>query len=341
MKKVAFVLGTRAEAIKMLSIIRALERKGHDYKVLSTGQHDLTEFKFKNFVELTPPKGKSGMFSSKLGAITFLLRNTLKLRPLLKDCIVIVQGDTMSTMAGAVAGRLASGALVCHVESGLRTGDYFAPFPEEISRVVTDNLARLHFAPTQLSARNTPNSSTFVVGNTVIDELVASGVKPDEGDKVIVSIHRQENINDRKVMVKLVDAVEELALVFPVTFILANNTKRKLEEYGLLDRITQACRTEPVMPYNEFVKLLASCRAVLSDSGGLAEECSFLGKPLMIFRTKTERMEAVNAGNALLGFQGDFISFIKSFKTTDEQRKVFGDGNAGEKIVGILEGLEK
>lgn len=341
MKKAVLVLGTRAEAIKMLPVIRALESGGHAYAVLSTGQHDLTEFKFKNFVELTPPKGKSGTFTSKLGAISFLVRNTLKLRPLLKGCIVIVQGDTMSTLAGAVAGRLAGGAVVCHVESGLRTGDYFAPFPEEISRVVTDRLSAVHFAPTQLSAKNTPNGSTYVVGNTVIDELVASGVAARQGDVVIVSIHRQENINDPTVMKKLVDEIEELALAFPVTFILANNTKRRLGEYGLLDRVTQACQTKPVLPYGEFISMLAGCRAVLSDSGGLAEECSFLGKPLMIFRTKTERMEAVNAGNALLGFEGDFISFIKSFRVTDERRKVFGDGTAGEKIVKILEGAGK
>ncbi len=333
MKKVAFVIGTRAEAIKILPIAQELERRGLQYEVISTGQHDLSEFKFKEFVELTPPKGKSGAFSSVLGAFGFVLSNIRLLRPKLKDMIVIVQGDTMSTAAGAAAARLAHSP-VCHVESGLRTGDYFQPFPEELSRVATDRVSQVHFAPTAKAAANTPAETTCIVGNTVVDAIARKNLKITNGNFVIVSIHRQENIRNKAVMQQLVEQVEKIAKKYEVLFILPDNTKRKLAEFGLLDRIVACTKTSPVIPYDAFVEKLAACKAVLSDSGGLAEECSYLGKPLVIFRKKTERMEAVEAGNALLGLDKELLPFIDGFKEAD--RQVYGDGNAGRKIVDVL-----
>ena len=130
MRPVAFVLGTRAEAIKIRPIVKELERRRHAYRVISTGQHDLREFRFKNFTELQPPKGRSGAFNSPSEGIVFLAKHFRPIRRLVKGCIVVVQGDTMSTAIGALAGRLASNTTVCHVESGLRTYDVWEPFPE-------------------------------------------------------------------------------------------------------------------------------------------------------------------------------------------------------------------
>lgn len=333
MKTIAFVLGTRAEAIKMLPIIAVLDARRLDYKVISTGQHDLSEFRLRNFEQLQAPKGKSGAFAGPAGAVWFVIRNIIKLRRRLAGSIVIVQGDTMSTLAGAVAGRLA-GSPVCHVESGLRTGDYFQPFPEELSRVVTDRVSQLHFAPTAKYAANTPPESTFVVGNTVIDPIAKRNLKISDNGEVIVSIHRQENINSRRVMAKLVEEIEKIAGKRKVLFVIHDNTRRRLAEYGLLGRVENCCHTLPLLAYEDFIARLAKCHAVLSDSGGLAEECSYLGKPLAIFRNKTERMEAVEAGNAILGLDSDLLSFVEGFKCKD--RFIYGDGTASEKIVEII-----
>lgn len=333
MKTVAFVLGTRAEAIKIIPVIAALERRKLAYQVFSTGQHDLSEFRFKNFTQLETPRGKTGAFNSVLGGVLFALKNCLALVPHLRGAVVVVQGDTMSTAAGALAGRLA-GCSVCHVESGLRTGDFLQPFPEEASRIIADWLSQVHFAPTVKAARNTPAATTFVVGNTVVDAVRARRLRVSNGKFVIVSIHRQENIRNEGVMRALAAQVEEIALRYPVLFILPANTRRQLEKFGLLERVLACCKVSSVLPYPAFLAKLASCRAVLSDSGGLAEECSFLGKPLLIFREKTERMEAVEGGNAVLGVGARLLPFLQRFKPRN--RLVFGDGTAGEKIARVL-----
>lgn len=339
MRTVAFVLGTRAEAIKILPIVRQLERRGHDYRVVSTGQHDLREFRFKNFHELHAPRGTSGTFNSVWEGIAFVARNTWKIRALVRGCIVVVQGDTMSTTVGALAGRLSSGTTVCHVESGLRTYDFLEPFPEEISRVIADKLSHLHFAPTERSAGVTPPHSTHLVGNTVVDAIAERNLKVRDDGFLLVSIHRQENINNRAVMDKLVATLAKLSKRFPVQFVLSENTKRRLQQFGLYARVERTCRVIPVMPYEKFLPLLARCKAVISDSGGLAEECAFLGKPLVIFRRKTERFESVEHGYALLGFDFDLPAFLKSF--SPKKKHVYGRGDSGLRIVDILERLEE
>ncbi|MFH1106624.1 MAG: UDP-N-acetylglucosamine 2-epimerase [Candidatus Micrarchaeota archaeon] len=337
MREVAFVLGTRAEAIKILPLVRELERRGRAYKVVSTGQHDLAEFGFARFVELRRPRGVSGTFRSPVEGFLFSVSLVPRIRSLVKGCIVVVQGDTMSTAAGALAGRLARGATVCHVESGLRTFDLLEPFPEEISRVIADSLSHLHFAPTERSAGVTPRSTTHLVGNTVIDSIKARGLRVRDGGFVLFSIHRQENINSPAVMKKLVQRLEETAKRYKVKFVLSQNTRRRLEQYGLMAAVEKRAEILPVLPYEKFLPLLASCTAVVSDSGGLAEECAFLGKPLVIFRRKTERSESVEHGYALLGFDFDLAKFVKGF--SPRRRHIYGRGDSAKKIVDVLEGV--
>ncbi len=338
MRPVAFVLGTRAEAIKILPIVKELERRRLAYRVISTGQHDLQEFHFKNFTELQPPKGTSGAFNSPLEGLLFLAKHFQPIRRLVKGCIVMVQGDTMSTTVGAVASRLTRGTTVCHVESGLRTYDVWEPFPEEISRVIADRLSHVHFAPTRRAAQVTPARSTHLVGNTVVDSIKERKLKVKDKGFLLFSIHRQENINNRTRMKRLVEKIEQLSKRFPIVFVLSQNTGRRLQEYGLLETVEQHCRILPVLPYETFLPLLAECKAVVSDSGGLAEECAFLQKPLVIFRSKTERFESVEHGYALLGFEFDLESFVRSFRPS--QKHLYGKGDAGKRIVDILEKME-
>ncbi|NUN11917.1 UDP-N-acetylglucosamine 2-epimerase [Candidatus Micrarchaeota archaeon] len=339
MRKIVFIIGTRAEAIKILPLTKELEKKKHDYSVLSTGQHDLSEFKFKDFLELNKAKGKSGAFKGVIQAVFFLLKSIPLMVEYLKekDCFVIVHGDTMTTTAGAIAGRLAS-RQVCHLESGLRTGDFFQPFPEEASRVITDALASIHFAPTERAFLQTNPHSTFLVGNTVIDAIKEKKLKVTDKKFVLVSVHRQENVNNKAVMERIVSEILRIASKRKVVWLMHGNTIRKLDEYGLMKSIKAACDVRDLMPYEKFLPLLATATGVLSDSGGLAEECAYLKKPLVILREKTERMESVEHGYALLGFDFDFEYFLKNYKQDKEH--IYGEGNSSEKIVHILERLK-
>lgn len=332
MKDIYFVIGTRAEAIKILPVCKALEAKKIPYYVVSTGQHDLEEFNFKNFKEVTPPRGKSGTFNRITDALPFLFGAMKKIFPFVKGQIVVVHGDTMTTAAGAITGRLA-GATVCHLESGLRTGDVFNPFPEEISRIIADQLSQIHFAPTKRSEKVT-HGQTYLVGNTVIDSIKARKLKIKDEEFVLVSVHRQENIRNKQIMEKIVDKITQEGKDRKVIWILSQNTEKKLREYGLYEKVAANCQVRGLLPYEEFVKLLAKCKAVLSDSGGLAEECSYLRKPLVILREKTERQESVETGYALLGFEFNLEHFIKTFKPT--AKNIYGDGTTGKKVAEIL-----
>ncbi|MFH1780345.1 MAG: UDP-N-acetylglucosamine 2-epimerase [Candidatus Micrarchaeota archaeon] len=340
MRKIFFVIGTRAEAIKILPVIKELEKRKHSYVVVSSGQHDLREFKFKNFIELNPATAKSGGFKSAFEASFFLLKAMPRLIMLLRKekSVVIVHGDTMTTTAGALAGRLA-GCIVCHLESGLRTHDLRQPFPEEASRVIADFLSQVHFASTKRAFKVTHHSSTFLVGNTVIDSIKQKHLRVSDKKFVLVSVHRQENINDCATMQKIVAKVLEISKKHKVKWIMHGNTVRKLCEYELMHSIRSKCEVIDLMPYEKFLPLLAQSTAVLSDSGGLAEECAFLRKPLVILREKTERMESVDHGYALLGFNFDFEEFLKKF--SPDAKDIYGDGTTGIQVVSILERISK
>ncbi len=335
MRDIYFVIGTRAEAIKILPVCKALETAKIPYFVISTGQHDLREFNFKNFTEVIPARGQSGTFNRVIEAIPFLAKAMAKIFPLVKGQIVVVHGDTMTTAAGAITGRL-GGAIVCHLESGLRTGDLFNPFPEEISRIIADAMSQVHFAPTKRAEKVTQNE-TYLVGNTVIDAIKNRKLKVKDNGFVLVSVHRQENIRDKSVMEKIVEKIVEESNKRKVVWILSQNTEKKLREYQLYEKVAANCEVRKLLPYEEFVKLLAKCKAVLSDSGGLAEECSYLRKPLVILREKTERQESVENGYALLGFDFDLENFMKKFKP--KKKNIYGDGTTGKKTAEILKNL--
>ncbi len=337
MRDIFFVIGTRAEAIKIMPVCKALDEMKVPYSVISTGQHELSEFKFKRFTEVIRAKGKAGNFNNIIEALPFLIRAMARILPKIKGQIVVVHGDTMTTAAGAITGVF-GGAIVCHLESGLRTGDIFNPFPEEISRIIADKASQVHFAPTQRAAKVT-SGQTYLVGNTVIDSIKARKLKIKDESFIIVSVHRQENIKNKRIMEKIVEKVVEETRKRKVVWVLSQNTERKLKQYGLYEKIRKHCTVINLMPYEGFVKFLARCKAVLSDSGGLAEECSYLHKPLIILREKTERQESIENEYALLGFEFDLDRFIEGFKP--KKKNIYGDGTAGKKVAAILKKLRK
>ena len=330
-----FVLGTRAEAIKLKPLIDLFYKKKEKFKVYLTGQHNLSEFKFYNAERLF--QRNEIFFKSILSAVKFSIDVMFQLlKKISPRDVLIVQGDTMATASGAIAGWL-KGAVVVHIESGLRTGNLFEPFPEEISRIITDKFSTICFAPTYLASLKTKKKITYIVRNTVIDSLEKILKKDkihisDDGF-ILVSIHRQENIRNKKRMERLVDQL--LSFEYKIKFIMYKNTEYYLKKYGLLSRLKRKVEIIPILKYDEFIRLLAQAHAVISDSGGLAEECAYLKKPLHIFRKNTERMESVICGIASLGLDlRSFEELLRKYRV--EAKYLYGDGNTARRIYEIL-----
>jgi UDP-N-acetylglucosamine 2-epimerase (non-hydrolysing) len=282
--------------------------------------------------------------------------------------MVIVQGDTTTAFCAALAAfyrRIPVG----HVEAGLRTWNCWSPFPEEINRVFSTQIATLHFAPTKWAANNlrnegVPDESIFVTGNTVIDALqtaaervadlrpVVPGIEWLNGeaaspaDIVLITGHRRENFGDG--FEQICQAVGELAHRFPgVRFVYPVHLNPNVRQpvFRLLGGLANVELIEP-LSYLPFVRLMSLSKLILSDSGGVQEEAPSLGKPVLVMRDTTERPEAVEAGTVrLVGASCDSIvanvaELLTNPATYSRMSKAinpYGDGKACERIVAAIE----
>lgn len=353
---VAVVYGTRPEIIKLAPVVAALAGRARVVTV-ATGQH--LELGRQAEASLTgPPAVQLGLMrpdqrpedfcAAALGALAVTLREV-------KPDIVVAQGDTTTALAAGMAafyGRVP----FAHVEAGLRTYDAAHPWPEEIHRQLIARVARWHFCPTGreaglLRAEGVDPAGLHVVGNTVIDalerQMAATGVALRSDPTVIVTTHRREN-HDQGLQ-NICQAVATLATGHPgFRFLVPVHPNPNV---GACVRAHLAGRANvelsPPLAYDAFIRELAACRLVITDSGGLQEECPHLGKPLLIARTTTERPQAVEAGAALLVGTGvDAITGAADRLMTDTslyrrmaiRRPLFGDGRAAHRIADILLG---
>lgn len=362
--KVMTIFGTRPEAIKMAPVIQELRRHPEiETKVCVTAQHRemldqvMDLFHLKADYDLNIMAQGQTLYDITGRVLRGLQEVFAKERP---DC-VLVHGDTTTTFTAALAAFYAQ-IPVGHVEAGLRTGNLLSPFPEEANRQLTGVLARYHFAPTEtaranLLRENKKGENIYVVGNTVIDALLAT-VKKDytfedkeieqieEHKRVIlVTTHRRENLGAPmhhvyRALRRLVDDIPDTEIVFPVH---RNPLVREAvaEELEGHDRIHLV---EP-MEYEPFTNLMARSAIVLTDSGGIQEEAPSLGKPVLVLRDTTERPEAVEAGTvALVGTDEEAIYETAHRLLTDEAAyrqmaeavNPYGDGKAAERIAGWL-----
>lgn len=362
--KVMTIFGTRPEAIKMAPVIQELRRHPEiETKVCVTAQHRemldqvMGLFHLKADYDLNIMAQGQTLYDITGRVLRGLQDVFAKERP---DC-VLVHGDTTTTFTAALAAFYAQ-IPVGHVEAGLRTGNLLSPFPEEANRQLTGVLARYHFAPTEtaranLLRENKKGENIYVVGNTVIDALLAT-VKKDytfedkeieqieEHKRVIlVTTHRRENLGAPmhhvyRALRRLVDDIPDTEIVFPVH---RNPLVREAvaEELEGHDRIHLV---EP-MEYEPFTNLMARSAIVLTDSGGIQEEAPSLGKPVLVLRDTTERPEAVEAGTvALVGTDEEAIYETAHRLLTDEAAyrqmaeavNPYGDGKAAARIAGWL-----
>jgi UDP-N-acetylglucosamine 2-epimerase (non-hydrolysing) len=272
--------------------------------------------------------------------------------------MVVVQGDTTTTMAAALA-AFYRGIPVAHVEAGLRTGDLARPFPEELNRVMTGRLADLHFAPTERARRNllaegTPAERIFVTGNSGIDALfhVVEALEQGRLERaewpwidparklVLVTAHRRENFGEG--IERICQAIAQLALRQDMQVVYPVHRNPKVlgpvtERLGSLPNVVLL----PPLDYGAFVDLMRRCYLVLTDSGGIQEEAPSLGKPVLVMRESTERPEAVEAGTVLLvgndparivEAAGRLLSDQEAYRRMARAHNPYGDGHAAERI---------
>ncbi len=366
MIKVMTVVGTRPEAIKMAPLVKELEKHPENIQsmVCATGQHRqmldqvLELFAIKPQYDLNlmqPNQGLSQLTARVLTAFDEVIAAE-------KPDWVLVQGDTTTVMAASLVAyyhRIKVG----HVEAGLRTGDKFQPFPEEVNRRIADVLADLYFAPTEdnkqaLLRENFPASSIIVTGNTVIDALLMTAkrvagqplglpVGDLEGKRLIlVTAHRRENFGQP--ILDIIQALQEIAeryqdsvhIVYPVHL----NPNIQKPVYERLGAVPNISLIEPV-DYEAMVKLMMRAYLVLSDSGGLQEEAPSLDKPVLVLRETTERPEGVAQGATKLVGTDPTVIIREAARLLDDPQAYhamasvqnpYGDGFASRRIVQAL-----
>jgi UDP-N-acetylglucosamine 2-epimerase (non-hydrolysing) len=350
--RLAIVLGTRPEIIKMAPVIRELEKRKIDFTLIHTGQHyskELSEVFFRQ-LELAPPDYNlnvgSGSHAQEVGKMIIRAEQVLlKDRP---DAI-LVQGDTNSTLSGAlVASKL--GVRLGHVEAGLRS--YDRSMPEEINRVLTDHASDFLFAPTETAKSNLlkegiSKRNVSITGNTIVDLLRSSIDRAKESghaiidglglkDFLLVTLHRQENVDDAEKLGRVVRSISTLSarLESPAIWPIHPRTRNRLTEFDLNDALDGIILMKPV-DYFSFLGLEKMASLVLTDSGGVQEETCVLRTPCVTLRTNTERPETLDVGsNVLAGTDSDRI--VKSALSMIEVKRnwpnPFGDGHAATRI---------
>lgn len=366
--RIAIVFGTRPEAIKMFPVVQALHAQGNiEARVLVTAQHREMLDQVLEIARIIPDIDLDVMTPDQtLDALLARLVTGLgeafdRERP---DRI-LVHGDTLTTMAATLAAYFRK-IPVGHVEAGLRSGNIYHPWPEEVNRKVAGAVADLHFAPTEtaaaaLRAENIPTNRIHVTGNTVIDALLATKARIDEepslaagldplarrfADKRLIAVtsHRRENFGQG--MQVIADAIadiaarDDVAVVFPVH---PNPHVRSAME-PILGNLANVALIDP-LDYPHFVRLLGMSTLVLTDSGGVQEEAPSLGKPVLVMRETTERPEGIEAGTArLVGTDKNRI-VSEIFSLLDDEgaynamaraHNPFGDGRAATRISEIV-----
>jgi UDP-N-acetylglucosamine 2-epimerase (non-hydrolysing) len=355
------VLGTRPEIVKMSPIVRELQRRGYDFDLVHTGQHYSFEMDRVFFRDLGLPEpainlevgsGPHGAQTGKM--LTGLERFFQESRP----DVVLVQGDTNTVLAGALA-AVKLGISVGHVEAGLRS--YDRTMPEETNRVMADHISDMLFAPTEVSARNLraeglPEEHIYVTGNTVVDAVqenleiatrrgdALSTLGLHQGGYMLATLHRQENVDSRERLANVLVGLEQagretgLDIIWPMH----PRARKNLETFGL--RLPANVRAISPLGFLEFLQVEGGAALALTDSGGVQEECCILGVPCVTLRDNTERPETVIVGaNLVVGT--DPARIAEGVRTMLSRRGGWtcplGENGAGRRIVDICQERRK
>ena len=326
--------GTRPEYIKVLPIIDEMRKNGLPFKTLFTGQH-------KNLV----PNGSDFILLDNYNdgnRLDSIIKNCLTIpEEYLKDITsILVQGDTTSVVGLSLVALHRKIKLI-HLEAGLRTYDYENPYPEENNRRIVSSIATIHLCPTINNAKNLKKEKVlgdiYVVGNTVLDNLSQYKNSCEYTNKVLVTLHRRENHAE---IDKWFTEINELAKENPeLEFILPIHPNENVQKHKNL--LTNVNVINP-LSHEELIKILVKTKLVITDSGGIQEECSFFNKKCLVCRKITERPESIGITSFMVEDYGklkDIVyfhlkNFIINFKSP------YGDGNSAKKIVKLFKKIK-
>lgn len=364
MKNQFFFIGTEAELIKVFPVIAECQKRGDICHIIASGQNDLKRSRIMQFIKLNGKfvelSDESSIKKSAVGLFSWFLqtrKTALHMiekhfqRDELMGQVLVVHGDTVSTFMGATIGK-ALKMNVCHVEAGLRSHHLFNPFPEEIDRILTSRLARVHFAPGKEAVNNLKNAKGQVVDtvyNTILDSLTISQEMPimTKGLKEIIQedyfvfvMHRQENLMNKDFVKQVVNRIASAAEERKCVLILHKITENTLREMGMFEPIEKNSNfiLLPRVDYFDFMKLLQGAKFVITDGGSNQEELHYMGKPCLIMRKTTERQEGIGK-NAIM-YQGNIsviTDFVENYKNYEIESLV-GNESPSSIICNYLQG---
>ena len=357
--KIISVVGARPNFMKVAPLHRSFEKAGFDSMIVHTGQHydEKMSGVFFEQLELPEPDLYLGVGSGSHAEQTARVMTAFEEVVLDEEPdLVVVVGDVNSTVACSL-GAAKCQVPLAHVEAGLRSGD--RRMPEEINRLVTDRLADYLFVTERsgvrhLQSEGVPDEKIHFVGNVMIDALVQFREKAHEttvigdlaltsGEYVLMTMHRPSNVDHREGLGKLLQTIESIAAEHPLVFPVHPRTLKRFEEFGLQDRlegIRQLTLTEP-LGYLEFLRLMEGAGIVVTDSGGIQEETTFLQVPCLTLRENTERPVTVEEGtNELMALDPEVVARrVQEIMQGDRPRgetPPYWDGKAAERIVEVL-----
>jgi len=354
--KIGIIIGTRPEIIKMSVIITLCEERNLDYFVIHTGQHysyNMDKAFFEN-LELPNPKYNlevgSGTHGKQTGRILERVEQVLLKE---KPQIVMVQGDTNTVFAGALAANKL-GIKVGHVEAALRS--YDRTMPEEINRILTDHISDYLFCPTEQNKEmalreGIDPDKIYVTGNTIVDAVIRNkklamkkskilkDLDLDAGKYFLVTAHRQGNVDFKEKLKKLLSALEEIYSKYkvPMVYPVHPRTKKRMKEFNL--KTPKGVRLIDPLDYLNFLNLESNAKLVLTDSGGIQQEACTLKIPCVTIRENTESPETVEVGsNMIAGLETDkiFKSINQMLERNNDWRNPFGNGSASSQIIEII-----
>lgn len=359
--KIAIILGTRPEIIKMSPIIRECEKRGVDYFVLHTGQHydyEMDKIFFKE-LELRPESINLNIGSGRHGESTGkMLIGIEKILLEKKPKVVLVEGDTNTVLAGSLAAAKLHIDLG-HVEAGLRSHDRRQP--EEYNRIVADHVGNYLFAPTEkakeaLVKEGIKRHFIYLTGNTIVDAVnqnlkiakkkskILNRMGLTRNNYFLVTLHREENVDVKEILFQILKGLKKVSQEYnlPLIYPIHPRTQKRVREFGLVGFVNNINNLKLIKPLGFFDLLMLedNAKLVLTDSGGMIEESCTLKVPSISLRDYTDRPESIEVGASILS-GGDSAKILEATKMMLERERnwqnPFGDGRAAKKILDIIE----
>lgn len=349
--KIAILVGTRPEIIKMAPVIRECEHRKLDYFIVHSKQHYSEKLDGIFFAELDLPAPKYNLNVGSGGHANQTGRILIELEPILvseQPDVLLVQGDTNTVVAGALAAHKLH-IKVGHIEAGLRSFDQ--TMPEESNRIIADHVSDYLFAVTDvqvghLKKEGLPESKIFKVGNTIVDALLSNHVQAEKRSQILseltlrkkgyylLTCHRAANVDDPDALNEIIRLIRQIPgdVCWPIHY----RTQKVLKQSRIPLPPTLTC-TEPV-GYFDFLNLLSNCTAVITDSGGVQEEACILGVPCVTIRDSTERPETVDVGANVLVHRNAEAMVAALNRPMTSWTNPFGDGHTAERILDIVTG---